>query len=193
MLTREKDQGERAERRKIAEQLGIDPDKFDPAALKQIVDAKLAQDRAAETEAQRLQREAQEDRDKAKAEREAAAADRLAARRTTALLAAGVALPAVPQSGDTPEAAAERAAALNQAAALLDITPDADDAAVTAAVDTLKVRFPGLFTTSSTPPTTRPAPSGGPTGTPPRPQPSGDAYDRGAERAKKLAPAAASA
>jgi hypothetical protein len=71
---------------------------------------------------------------------------------------------------------------LGDASRLISLSPDATDAEVTEAITALKGRLPALFASQQSPP----PPSGEPGGTPPRQQPSGDAFQRGAERAKAL-------
>lgn len=170
MMAREKDQGERAGRRALLQSLGVsDPDNAKPEEIKALLDAEQARRREQESEAERKLREASE-RDQAAAAREARALER---EKRAVLTTAGLVLPTEPEP---------RQAALDAAARLLDIQPDDDDAVVQGKVDALKQQFPGLFGSAGS--TTPPAPSGGPTGTPPRQTPAGDAYERGAARAK---------
>lgn len=180
----EKDQGRRAGRREvlepIAKALGVDNvDDLDPAQLANLAAAAQTAQRERETEAERKAREADERAAAETRRADAAEARLLDARRDAALTSAGIVLPADP---------AERIAALQQARGLLSVSPDADDAAVLAAVESLRGRFPGLFSAHGTPPApgTPPPPPGQPTGTPPRQQASGDAFSKGAERAKAL-------
>lgn len=167
-LAHEKGQGKRAAERAIAEALGFDPENFDPAAVKAILDQQRAAEQANMTEAERLKAEAEADREQARKDREAADRLLLDSKKRTALIAAGV----DPKTVDV-------------AAPALAIGKDDDDAAVEAAIATLKEKAPGLFGVATPAPPR--LPSGAPTGTPPRQQPTGDAFEKGAERAKKLA------
>ena len=166
----EKAKGERAARAALLKDLGLEAD-ADLATVKAALDAKTAADTAHLSEAERAKREAEAAKAAADAERAQAKADRHAARVERALVVARV-------NDD----------ALTDAALLLGtVSPDATDEEVTAAVTALKERRKELF--GAAPGTTPPAPDGLP-GTPPRNQPNGDAYQRGADRAKALAPAA---
>lgn len=174
IAAREKDQGARAERRKLLTALGLDPETGKIEDVKKQLEAARAADDARLSEVEKRERAA-EAREKAAAEREQVAADTAhRARLTQALVVEGA-----------------PAATLEDARTLLASVPhDADDKALADAVGALKTRLPALF---GTPTHTPPLPSGGsPTGTPPRPTPTGDAFARGAERARALglAPAA---
>lgn len=173
IAAREKDQGARAERRRILQSLGLDPDTAKVEDVKKALDAAKDAENARLTEVERREKAAEE-REAAAVAREQAAAQTAHTARLTAALLTGGASPAT----------------LDDARTLLAALPhDADDAAVTDAVGKLKERLPALFgAQQQTPP---PLPSGGGTGTPPRPQPSGDAYERGMERARERAKALA--
>lgn len=173
IAAREKDQGERAGRRKFLESLGFDPEKTKPEDVKALLDKQREEETARLTE--------QERKDKELAAREKALADRESqakqaehrARLTEVLVTAGVA-----------------SANLDDARTLLEKVPaDADEKALKAEVEALKQRLPALFAPTAPPP----PPGGGFQGTPPRPQANGDAYAKGRERAiaMGLAPAPA--
>lgn len=142
--TREKAQGERAGKRKLLEQLGLDPDKVKPEDVKAILDAHAERTRAEQGEVEAAKGEAATE----KAKREQAEARAAAAERQRdverAILLAGfpVAKP------DADKAERERVAR-NLARAVRavegELDTDADDAAITAAVDTIKGDLPGLF------------------------------------------------
>lgn len=163
MMTREKDQGRRSREREILEALGFPS--LDEA--KQWTAQRREEDVAKLSDAERAQREAEAAAQRATELQQQAAADRLAARIERTLIRSGV--------PDT---------ALGRVTRLISVAPDADDEAVTSAVDELKAEMPTLF--GAPPAVGPPAPSGGPSGTPPRPTPSGDAYQRGRERAQAL-------
>ena len=172
LAAREKAQGERAGEktgmRKIAELLGLDPDTFDVAAVRKILDGQRNAEEAKLSDADKAKAAAQTDREAAAADRAAALNERLAGRKERVLRAAGV-----------PEGKG-----LAVAAAALDIAFDDDDATVNAAVTALQGDIPGLFAPGA--PRVPGAPGGAPTGTPPRQQPNGDKYEAGAARARAL-------
>lgn len=169
MMAREKDQGSRAERKRLLDSLGLTED-ADVSDVKAKLDKQKANEDAALSATEKAKRDAEADRATAKREAEQAVADRLAAKRERLLTRAGV----------NPDV-------LDDADALLARTleSDASDEAITAAVDKLKERHAGMFQAAKQTPAR--APSGGPQGTPPRQQPQGDAYERGQARAKALA------
>ena len=172
LAAREKAQGERAGEktgmRKIAELLGLDPETFDVAAVRKILDGQRNAEEAKLSDADKAKAAAQTDREAAAADRAAALNERLAGRKERVLRAAGV-----------PEGKG-----LSVAAAALDIAFDDDDATVNAAVTALQGDIPGLFAPGA--PRVPGAPGGAPTGTPPRQQPNGDKYEAGAARARAL-------
>ena len=172
LAAREKAQGERAGEktgmRKIAELLGLDPETFDVAAVRKILDGQRNAEEAKLSDADKAKAAAQTDREAAAADRAAALNERLAGRKERVLRAAGV-----------PEGKG-----LAVAAAALDIAFDDDDATVNAAVTALQSDIPGLFAPGA--PRVPGAPGGAPTGTPPRQQPNGDKYEAGAARARAL-------
>ena len=171
-LAKEKAQGERAGEkagaRKIAEQLGLDPDTFDAAAVRKILDGQRTAEEAKLSDADKANAAAQADRAAAAADRAAALAERLASRKERVLRSAGV-----------PDGKG-----LAVAVSALDISLDDDDATVNAAVAALQGDIPGLFAPGA--PRVPGAPGGAPTGTPPRQQPNGDKYEAGAARARAL-------
>jgi hypothetical protein len=174
IAAREKDQGARAERRRILTALGLDPETGKLEDVTATLTAAREADAARLSEAERREKAATDAEARAVAREQQAAQTTHRARLTEALVRAG-------SPGET----------LDDARTLLSTVPaDADDAALTEAVNALKTRLPALFgVQQQTPP---PLPSGGGHGTPPRPQPTGDAYERGRERARAmgLAPAA---
>jgi hypothetical protein len=173
IAAREKDQGERAGRRKLLADLGFDPETTKPEDVKALLDKQREQEQAHLSEAERREAAAAERERVAEEQIRAANATAHSARLTTALVTQGVAT-----------------AALDDARTLLATVPaDADDAALTEAVGKLKERLPALFGSAAPPP----PPGGGFQGTPPRPQANGDAYAKGRERAiaAGLAPAPA--
>lgn len=179
LAAREKAQGERAGEkaggRKLAEQLGLDPDTFDAAAVRKILEGQRTAELEKLSEADKAKADAQADRAAAAADRAAALAERLAGRKERVLRAAGV-----------PDGKG-----LAVAVSALEITLDDDDATVTAAVAALQGDIPGLFAPGA--PRVPGAPGGAPTGTPPRQTPNGDKYEAGAARARALIPAPVSA
>jgi len=166
---REKGLGDRDGRRAVLESLGLNPDQFDAAAVRAALDAARAAETANLSDSERAKREAEADRQAAATAKAEAAADRLDARKERLLTAAGVA-----------------PGAMFVALGGLPLTAEDDDTAAQGKVEALKQAAPGLFGASTTTGTPL-APSGGPTGTPPRPTPTGDAFTRGQERAKRLA------
>lgn len=168
IAAREKDQGARAERRRILTSLGLDPETGKLEDVKTALDAARDAEAARLSEAERRERAA-EQREQQAAERERIANERSHRARLTEVLAV---------AGVTPEAR-------DDARTLLASVPaDAEDDAIAEAVAALKTRLPALF--GAQPQTPPPLPSGGGTGTPPRPQPTGDAYTRGLERARAM-------
>ena len=170
LAAQEKAQGERKARRKLLEDLGLDPDTAKTEDIKAVLDAKKAAEEATLSAAEKAKRDAESDRAAAAKDKADAATILLDARKQLALVGAGVGT-----------------AVLADAATLLKVAPDVTDEDLTVEIGKLKERLPALFTGSVAPP---PPPGGRPGGTPPRQQPNGDAYQRGAERAKKLAEAA---
>lgn len=171
-MTSEKAQGERAGQkaalRVFAEQLGLDPETFDAAAVRKILDGQRTAELSKMSEADKARAEAQADRELAAADRAAALTERLVGRKERVLRAAGV-----------PEGKG-----LTVAVGALDIRLDDDDTAVNAAIDALRTDIPGLFAPGA--PRVPAAPGGAPTGTPPRQLPTGDKYEAGAARARLL-------
>lgn len=139
---REKEAGGAAARAALAQQLGVDPAQLDAkvAEMKELAD----KDKSAAVKAK-------EAADAAKAAADTAGADAARLRHTTrierALIRAGVDL--------------ETDGVLDDAAKLVSVDPAADDAAVKAAVESLKARHAGMFAarapgTSPPPPPTPP-------------------------------------
>ncbi|MYW43061.1 hypothetical protein [Streptomyces sp. SID161] len=159
LMKSEKDEGRRAAFRQIAEAAGLDPDTFDPnqfgALFQQAEQARQAQLSEEQRRQEDLDRREQElqARIDAAAQREADAAKR---DRDSRIRAALVGLGA---TGDD----------LEDAAALIRVTDDADETAISEAAAALKARRAELFG-APTPQTLPPAPTGGPAaGSPPRP------------------------
>ncbi|MGV2914724.1 hypothetical protein [Streptomyces alfalfae] len=151
LMKSEKEEGRRAALRTVAESAGLDPETFDPARFADIL-KQAEQDRQQKLSDEQRRAEELEARQKALEAREAAAAEREAAAaardRDSRVRAALVRLGA---TGDD----------LEDAAALMRIPDDADDAAITEAADKLKERRGELF---GAPPAQAlpPAPSGAP-------------------------------
>jgi len=164
--------GKRAAAAELAAELGMTVE-----AAKALIATSNAATEAAKTEAQR----ATDAATKAKADADAlgatAAATILASKVTRALLVAGI-TPALPDGKDNP--------ALAMAARLVDVDAAADDAAITAAVETVKTSAPSFFAPPPPPP-----PNGLP-GTPPgQTRPAGTTFGGAgaAEAAKRFPPA----
>lgn len=142
IAAREKDQGRVAALREASEKLG--GLSIDDAA--KLVEAARAADEANKTEAQRALDAANAEKAEAAKIKADAAADRHAARLERLLGKAG-------------------AVDVEIAARALDVALGADEAAVTAAIDALKAKVPGLFGTATPPPDTdpgkQPPPGGG--------------------------------
>lgn len=168
LLASEKDQGRRAAQRELLEQLGVETLDQAKAVLQR---EKEAED-ARKTEAERLAEQARQDRAQAQADREAARQELLDSRVRAALIASGV------EDGED----------LGDLVGLVKATSDDDSGTIREKVDALRQRRPGLFTTAGPQDGFTPAPTGRGTGTPParHQQGTGDAYTRGAERAKAL-------
>lgn len=164
IAAREKTQGRKAAEQAFAEQLGVSV-----TEAADIIKAHQQRAEADKTEMQRAAEARQAAEQDAATARQEAAQVRHAAAVERALLTAGVALP--------DDGADE---ALAGVARLVAADPGADAATITAAVSTLKIRFPGLFT--------RPASTGAPNGDPgPGPrggQPGKDRFTAGIERAR---------
>lgn len=163
IMTRENDRGRLKVLKELCESAGVpfQHEDTDVAQLAQVIkDAETAR-QAQLTEGQRRTEQAAareqvlNDREAAIAQREADAARRV---RESLLQAALVRLGAV-DTADEPN--------LQDALALLNhdlgATPDADEAAITAAAESIKKRRPALFGTAA-PQQLPPAPSGGPAG-----------------------------
>ncbi|MFF1444124.1 hypothetical protein [Streptomyces sp. NPDC058295] len=154
MMAEEKEEGRRAAYRAVAEAVGVDPDAFDPAQFgeifKQAEQARQEKLSDEQRRAEELQRREQaiQAREAAAVQREKEAADR---DRATRIRAALVTLGAT-------------GADLEDAAALLRVADDADDAAILTAAEELKGRRGEMFGAGPTPQTLPPAPSGGPAG-----------------------------
>ncbi|MFD7980193.1 hypothetical protein [Streptomyces sp. NPDC059071] len=162
LMTQQQSRGRRKLLRELATASGlpIDPENFDPTTfgtlLKDAEEARQArlteEQKAAEELAAREQ--ALEAREQAAREREAAAAAR---DRETKLRAA---LARLGSYGDDQDDA--------YALTKDRLAADADDAAITAAVEALKERRPALFGAAPAPSPLPPAPSGAPAGGPPQ-------------------------
>lgn len=180
IMTRENVKGRNGAFRELAEAASVpfDPDSFDPATFAKIFKEANEARQAQLSDDQRRAEELAE-REKAFTAREAAAAEREAAAarrdRDTSIRAALVRLGA---TGDD----------LDDAAALLRVPDDADEAAITTAATALKDRRPVLFGSATPPATLPPAPGGAPAGGPPARTPAGgkDAV-REAARARAIA------
>ncbi|CAL9667127.1 hypothetical protein SUDANB145_07216 (plasmid) [Streptomyces sp. enrichment culture] len=170
LMTRQFEKSKFAAYREMAEAAGVpfDPNSFDPDQFAQLIkDAQEARQQALTDEQRRteeLQRQAQAvEADKARIAQERAEieAERRALAREQALTRLG----ALDVTDDQGQVTAPN---LQDALAMLErdlrATPDADQAAVTAAAEALKKRRPELFGTASAPQTLPPAPSGGPAG-----------------------------
>lgn len=173
MMAREKDQGKRAAEEALAKSLGCTLEE----AKTVIADSRKRAD-AEKSEAQR----AREAADAEKAEAERVKGESLRERQNTriqaALMRAGVT-----QSDDDKDGS-KFEAKLARLTKLVDVEAEADAAAVTAAVKSLKDEEPGLFAASG--PGKPKPPNSDPAGKPPPDQPNSDAFQRGAERAKKV-------
>jgi len=182
IMAKENAKGRRAAMRELAEMAGVpftagvssDPDDNDVNALAQVLKDAQAARQAQLSEEQRLAEElkrreqalqAREDAAVAR-EREAAARDR-----DTRIRQALVTLGAT-------------GADLDDAAALLRVPDDADDAAITQAAQQLKERRGEMFGAGPAPQTLPPAPSGGPAGGngPRQPAPAKDALKQAARK-----------
>lgn len=171
-----------ATERQVAESLGVSIDE----AKRIIAEAKEQED-AQKTEAQRAREAADAEKAAAAEEKKTAASDRHAAKVERALLRAGV-------TDEDDEKLDKRLTRLSR---LIDVEVGADEAAIKAAVDALKVEEPALFGTpagegggdNGEPKGVKPpkAPGSDPKGSPPPPKQSEDAFSRGAERAKGYA------
>ncbi|MFE3182808.1 hypothetical protein ACFXKR_18335 [Streptomyces violascens] len=151
LLAREKDQGGRAALRQLVDKLGFS----NTADLTGYVDMQRQAEQQQLSEAERREQELAT-REKAALEREAQALERERAAARRALLAGFGA------SGQD----------LEDAAALLRVTHDADDAEVSEAVEQLKTRRPELFAPRPADETSPAAPGGAPQSVPPyRPAP----------------------
>ncbi|PVC80621.1 hypothetical protein DBP19_36395 [Streptomyces sp. CS090A] len=158
IMTRENAKGRRNVLKELAEATGVpfDPDSFDVSKFggmfkeaEQARQAQLSEEQRRTEDLARREKEFEE-REAAAAEREAAAARR---DRDSLVRAALVRLGA---TGDD----------LDDAAALLRVGDDADEAAITEAASALKERRPVLFG-GTAPQTLPPAPGGAPAGGPP--------------------------
>lgn len=175
IAAREKGQGERAGSKTVLEAMGFTT----AEEAKKFVDEQRAAQAAALTEQQKKDADLAAREAAANAAQATAAQAILDSRKTTALAVAGVA-----------------GANLPDAMLLLQIPADADDAAVTAAIDGLKTRRPELFAAVVPPKTKPPLPNGTP-GTTPPPNGSGGGQTPGekgkAEAARRFAKANAGA
>lgn len=150
----EKEEGRRAAYRAIAEAAGIDPDTFDPSkfgdVFKQAEQARQQQLSEEQRRAEELEKREQalQAREEAAVQREREAAQR---DRDSRIRQALVKLGA---TGDD----------LEDAAALLRVADDADDAAITQAAEELKGRRAEMFGGTPAQQTLPPAPSGAPAG-----------------------------
>lgn len=139
IATREKAQGHRAAMQEVSEKFGMTIEE----ATKLVADHKAAED-AQKSEAQKDREAAAADRADAAQIKAAAAQELHAAKVTSALIAAGVDAKTIP--------------VIN-----LAVPVGADAAAITVAIDALKVTAPGLFTAApARQDTTPPAPPGTP-------------------------------
>jgi len=145
----------------LAEKLGMSAEKAAALIAKQ-----QEADKAAMTEAERLQAEAAEAKAEADKMRTELAADRLALKTERALEQAGV-----PTTG------------VARATRMLDLAVDADDTAISEAIDALKADLPQLFTTPSGTP---PLPSSNAGDNNPPPPGAGNSVDSEIERGREL-------
>lgn len=176
----EKAQGERAGRRALLTELGLD-ENAKPEEVKARLEQAEQIRRQQETEAETKAREAAEAATAAQAREAAAAARELDARKTVALVRAGLA----PKDGATAEEQAAYDATLSDALKLVDVPANADDAAIKTAVEALKTRIPALLTVAAAPaPPTPPAPIPGGRPNPPAPD---DKFEAGRQRALQQA------
>lgn len=167
IAAREKDQGRRAAEAAIAEKLGVT---VEEAA--QIVKAAREAADADKSEADKAKGAAATEKAKREQAERELAQERHDRKVELELIDAGV--------------PAKAAAKLVK---LVDSEPGSDDAAVKAAVETLKTEMPQVFEAKSAEEeeggeTKPPKPSSDPKGTPPKPTAGEDAMSRGAERAK---------
>ena len=134
---------------------------------KAAIDAKAEADNAALSDAERARNEAAADRDAAAREKAEAAKERLATKVERKLIAAGVG------QGITDDAdGSKAAAAIARATRLIQLDPEADEAAIEAEIAAVKADVPALFaapTGSGTPP----PPGSKPPPPPPPPPPPG--------------------
>ena len=168
VAAREAAEAKRQATKEVADRLGVSVEDAE-----RIIKEHQDRESAALTEAERREREA-EARERAAAEREAAAVRRERDARVRAALL----------SGDKPC----RPERVDMAVPAITIADDADDTALSAAVDEYREKVPEFFTQVSqqqqqTPPGT---PSSTPGTPPPTQQQNEDAYARGAERAKAM-------
>lgn len=161
-LKGEKDQWKRSTENEIADKLGMSPE--DAAAL--IAKHKAEQEKE-KSEAERAREAAEKEKAEAEVAKRAALADRASMRRQKFLVKAGV----------DPEKA-------ERYAVLVDADLDADDDAVSVAVDALKKDSPELFGKPVEP--GKKPPDGDPGGGPKITKAQEDAFKRGEERAKAL-------
>ena len=161
---KESDKGKRSGRREVLEALGLGDD-VSLADVRSMLEQKRQEDEARLSDAEKAKRDADQARAEATAERAQAQQERAQIAQERALLRAGV-------SSDL----------LDDARLLLRVDATADESAMAEAVSALKARHAALFTAPSVS-----APGTITPGTPPRPAgPTGDAFTRGAERAKAL-------
>lgn len=163
----QKEEGKRAAEKAMADALGVTLEE-----AKAIVERQKQAELAAMSDAERAKAEAETE--KAAAVQANAEAQRIltGAKVTAALVASGV-----------------PAAKLELVGRMVVVAPDADDAAIQAAVDSIKTTMPEAFTPGATPPPgTPPVPSSTPPGSPPPPAVDNDAMAKGAERAKTWQP-----
>jgi hypothetical protein len=169
MMAREKEQGKTAAANQLATELGVSVDE---------AKAIIARHREAED-----QRKTDADREReaaAREKREAEEAKAEAARERHLAKLERAFLKAAPHLDDEQLAAVVR---------MSSVETGADDAAIKADVEKLQEKFPQLFKAEGDGDEPKPkpkpkAPSGDPTGTPPKPKQTDDAYSRGAERAR---------
>lgn len=136
-----------------------------PQALQEWVTARQAELDAGKDEATRLREAAQREAAEARAQAAQAAADARSARLEAAFARAGA-----------PDAN------IADLVRLIDVPADADAAAITTAVEAVKVKYPAMFAATGAPP----APPGRPPTPPPAP-PASDPFAAGKERAAKTA------
>lgn len=164
IATREKQRGEQAAQRQVAEDLGVSLDE-----AKRIITEHRTREESEKSEAQKARDQAEKEKADAEKAKADAARERYDTRVERALLRAGV---------------PDDEGKLDRVKRMVTAEVDADQDAISADVAQLKEDFPQLFAQQQSNGGGR-APSGDPPGNPPKPKGGDDPLKRGAERAKQ--------